>query len=90
MNTLNFIYNEIPNSRGNIDKCIKITPNEICCLLLKYYRCKANWYGKRIELTTNHKEITDEMFYQLREELEIVEKKLGISIVLSDIHIMPK
>ena len=42
MNTLDFIYNEIPNSRGNIDKCIKITPNEICTIVMRYHRMKSN------------------------------------------------
>lgn len=36
MDILNFIYQEIPKSKGSIDKDISISPNEICTLIRKY------------------------------------------------------
>lgn len=41
MTSVEFIYKEIPHSRGSIDKCINITPNEICTMLDKYAAYKA-------------------------------------------------
>lgn len=51
MTSVEFIYKEIPHSRGSIDKCINITPNEICTMLDKYAASKAeNEIGRRLSI----------------------------------------
>ena len=47
------------------------------------------WRGEFVEFSMQNRNITRDMFYKLKNELEKVEKNLEVTILLSDFNIMP-
>jgi hypothetical protein len=48
MEAIEFIYKEIPHTRGSVDKCINITPNEMSTMMDKYAILKVEEKDKEL------------------------------------------